>query len=146
MSAVQPLLPEIDFAYAQVPDLHDLIDTLRPHGPVVPVKYLGGPDSLPQKDVPKGKLEGPVLFKSQVIKDTIRKYWVHVPAQYTGEKPANVLVFQDGARAKSGRCSARASARENPACVMGSGAVRLNAPCAAGFSSRNTSAATSSAR
>jgi enterochelin esterase-like enzyme len=67
--------------------------------PVVPVKYPLGPDSLQQKDVPKGKLEGPVLFKSQVIKDTIRKYWVHVPAQYTGEKPANVLVFQDGARA-----------------------------------------------
>ncbi len=41
MSAVKPLLPEIDFAYAEVPDLHDLIDTLRPHGPVVPVKYLG---------------------------------------------------------------------------------------------------------
>lgn len=67
--------------------------------PVVPVTYPLGPDSLPQKDVPKGKLEGPVLFKSQVIKDTVRKYWVHVPAQYTGEKPANVLVFQDGARA-----------------------------------------------
>ncbi len=67
--------------------------------PVVPVKYPLGPDSLPQKDVPKGKLEGPVLFKSQVIKGTVRKYWVHVPAQYTGEKPANVLVFQDGARA-----------------------------------------------
>jgi enterochelin esterase family protein len=67
--------------------------------PVPPVKYPLGPDSLPQKDVPAGKLEGPVLFKSQVIKDTVRKYWVHVPAQYTGEKPACVLVFQDGARA-----------------------------------------------
>ncbi len=67
--------------------------------PQVPVKYPLGPDSLPQKDVPKGKLEGPTLFKSQVIKDTVRKYWVHVPAQYTGDKPACVLVFQDGARA-----------------------------------------------
>lgn len=67
--------------------------------PVVPVKYPLGPDSLPQKDVPKGKLEGPVLFKSQVIKNTVRKYWVYVPAQYDGSKPANVLVFQDGARA-----------------------------------------------
>jgi enterochelin esterase family protein len=67
--------------------------------PKVPVKYPLGPDSLPQKDVPKGKLEGPTLFKSQVIKDTVRKYWVHVPAQYTGDKPACVLVFQDGARA-----------------------------------------------
>jgi enterochelin esterase family protein len=67
--------------------------------PQVPARYALGPDSLPQKDVPKGKLEGPTLFKSQVIKDTVRKYWVHVPAQYTGDKPACVLVFQDGARA-----------------------------------------------
>ena len=42
MSAVQPLLPDVDFAYAELPDLHELIDRLRAHGPVVPVKYLGG--------------------------------------------------------------------------------------------------------
>lgn len=34
-----------------------------------------------------------------MIKETVRKYWVHVPPQYTGEKPGCVLVFQDGARA-----------------------------------------------
>lgn len=67
--------------------------------PQPPARYALGPDSLSQKDVPKKKLEGPTLFKSQVIKDTVRKYWVHVPAQYTGEKPACVLVFHDGARA-----------------------------------------------
>jgi enterochelin esterase-like enzyme len=67
--------------------------------PAPPAKYPLGPDSLPQKDVPKGKLEGPVLFKSSVIKNTVRKYWVYVPAQYDGTKPANVLVFHDGARA-----------------------------------------------
>jgi len=67
--------------------------------PAPPAKYPLGADSLPQKDVPKGKLEGPTLFKSNVIKDTVRKYWVYVPAQYDGKKPANVLVFQDGARA-----------------------------------------------
>lgn len=67
--------------------------------PQPPAKYSLGPDSLPQKDVPKGKLSDPVLFKSKVIKDTVRKYWVYVPAQYDGKKPANVLVFHDGARA-----------------------------------------------
>lgn len=67
--------------------------------PVVPPRYALGPDSLPQKDVPKGKLEGPFLFRSNVIKNTVRQYWVSVPAQYTGDKPAAVLVFQDGARA-----------------------------------------------
>ncbi len=67
--------------------------------PAPPAKYSLGADSLPQKDVPKGKLSDPVLFKSKVIKDTVRKYWVHVPAQYDEKKPACVLVFQDGARA-----------------------------------------------
>ena len=40
-----------------------------------------------------------MLFKSQVIPNTVRRYWVYVPAQYTPGKPANVLVFQDGQRA-----------------------------------------------
>lgn len=63
------------------------------------VRYPLGPDSLPQDDVPEGRLEGPFLFHSKIIADTVRKYWVYVPAQYTGDKPAAVLVFQDGARA-----------------------------------------------
>lgn len=37
------LLPDIDFALDEVPRLHALIDELRPHGPVVRVKYLGEP-------------------------------------------------------------------------------------------------------
>ncbi|MBV9468123.1 MAG: hypothetical protein JO316_18750 [Abitibacteriaceae bacterium] len=61
--------------------------------------YKLGPGSLPQEGVPKGKLEGPFLFKSQIIANTVRKYWVYVPAQYTPAKPACVLVFQDGQRA-----------------------------------------------
>jgi enterochelin esterase-like enzyme len=61
--------------------------------------YPLGSDSLPQEGVPKGKLEGPFLFKSKIIPNTVRKYWVYVPAQYTPEKPACVLVFQDGQRA-----------------------------------------------
>jgi enterochelin esterase-like enzyme len=63
------------------------------------VQYTLGADSLPQDGVPKGKLEGPFLFKSQIFTNTVRKYWVYVPAQYTAEKPACLLVFQDGQRA-----------------------------------------------
>ncbi|MEO8270451.1 MAG: alpha/beta hydrolase-fold protein [Aureliella sp.] len=63
------------------------------------IRYPHGEDSEPQEGVPKGKLEGPFLLHSDIIEDTTRKYWVYVPAQYTGEKPANLLVFQDGARA-----------------------------------------------
>ena len=64
-----------------------------------PGEYTHGPDSKPQEGVPKGKLEGPFEFKSQVFAGTVRQYWVYVPAQYTAEKPACLLVFQDGQRA-----------------------------------------------
>lgn len=61
--------------------------------------YPLGPDSLPQPGVPAGTLEGPLLFKSTAIPNTVRKYWIFVPAQYVAGTPANVLVFQDGQRA-----------------------------------------------
>jgi enterochelin esterase family protein len=61
--------------------------------------YALGPDSLPQAGVPKGELRGPFEFRSQILAGTVRKYWVYIPAQYTGNPPANVLVFQDGQRA-----------------------------------------------
>ncbi|HEX4119574.1 MAG TPA: alpha/beta hydrolase-fold protein [Verrucomicrobiae bacterium] len=64
-----------------------------------PGDYKLGPDSLPQEGVPRGNLEGPFLFRSQVFTNTVREYWIFVPAQYTPEKPACVLVFQDGQRA-----------------------------------------------
>ena len=64
-----------------------------------PGEYPLTPDSLPQDGVPKGRLEGPFEFRSQIITNTVRRYWIYVPAQYTGDAPANVLVFQDGARA-----------------------------------------------
>jgi hypothetical protein len=64
-----------------------------------PGEYPLGPDSLPQAGVPKGRLEGPFLFRSTAIPNTVRKYWIYVPAQYTGAQPANLLVFQDGQRA-----------------------------------------------
>ncbi len=64
-----------------------------------PGDYPLGPDSRPQPGVPKGTLEGPFEFKSQVIAGTVRRYWIYVPAQYKAGVPANVLVFQDGQRA-----------------------------------------------
>ena len=67
--------------------------------PEPPKEEKLGPDSLVQNGVPQGKLEGPFLFKSKVLENTVHKYWVYVPVQYKAEKPACVLVFQDGARA-----------------------------------------------
>jgi S-formylglutathione hydrolase FrmB len=72
-----------------------------------PGTYPLTPDSLPQEGVPKGKLEGPTLFKSQIIANTVRQYWVYVPASYDKSTPANVLVFQDGQRATNPNGSLR---------------------------------------
>ena len=58
--------------------------------------YQLGPDSMPQEGVPKGRIEGPIVWKSQVFPDTVREYWIYVPAQYDAAKPACVMVFQDG--------------------------------------------------
>jgi enterochelin esterase family protein len=68
---------------------------------VPPQKYPRDPDSLAQEGVPKGNLEGPIIFKSHVFEGTTRKYWIYVPAQYDAAKPACVLVFQDGHRASN---------------------------------------------
>jgi len=64
-----------------------------------PGDYSHGPDSLPQPGVPKGRLEGPFEWSSKIIAGTVRRYWIFVPAQYKGDKPACLLVFQDGQRA-----------------------------------------------
>jgi enterochelin esterase family protein len=58
--------------------------------------YKLGPDSLPQPGVPEGKLFGPLTLASNVFPNTTRNYWVYVPAQYNGSKPASLMIFQDG--------------------------------------------------
>ncbi len=65
-----------------------------------PGEYSLGPDSLPQEGVPHGKLEGPLLFHSQIITNTVREYWIFVPAQYTPDKPACVMVFSGWRRSR----------------------------------------------
>ena len=48
----------------------------------VPDTYPPGPDSQPQAGVPKGRVEGPLVWKSTIFRNTIRQYWIYVPAQY----------------------------------------------------------------
>jgi enterochelin esterase family protein len=62
-------------------------------------EYPPTADSLPQPGVPKGKLIGPLEFRSQIIAGTVRRYWIYVPAKYDAKSPPNLLVFQDGQRA-----------------------------------------------
>jgi enterochelin esterase family protein len=64
--------------------------------PRVELKYPYGPDSFRQDDVPRGKVTTHVWKDSKVFPGTIRRYYVYVPAQYDAEKPAALMVFQDG--------------------------------------------------
>jgi enterochelin esterase-like enzyme len=57
--------------------------------------YKLGPDSMEQPDVPKGKVTK-FTWKSEIFPETVRDYWVYVPAQYDEKNPACVMVFQDG--------------------------------------------------
>ena len=58
--------------------------------------YLDHPDSLERSDVPKGKLTQMPKWQSKIFEGTSRDWWVYVPAQYSEDKPACVMVFQDG--------------------------------------------------
>ena len=49
-----------------------------------------------QADVPVGTITKYTNWASQVFTNTVRDWWVYVPAQYRAEKPACVMVFQDG--------------------------------------------------
>jgi len=62
-------------------------------------EYTLTADSLQQPGVPRGRLEGPFEFHSHVFEGTVRRYWIFVPAQYSAQAPASLLVFQDGQRA-----------------------------------------------
>jgi sugar lactone lactonase YvrE/enterochelin esterase-like enzyme len=49
-------------------------------------------------DVPKGRMTQGAFNQSRIFPGTTRAYWVYVPAQYDGSKPACVYVQQDGYR------------------------------------------------
>jgi len=57
--------------------------------------YELGPDSMEQKDVPRGKVTHHT-WTSKIFPGTVRDYWVYVPAQIDPKEPACVMVFQDG--------------------------------------------------
>lgn len=58
-------------------------------------------DSQEQAKTPKGKLLGPFEFHSKIFANTVRQYWIYVPANYkaNAKTKAKLLVFQDGQRA-----------------------------------------------
>ena len=59
-------------------------------------RYELGPDSVRHEGIPRGTVTQHEWLDSQVFADTVRRYYVYVPAQYTPDKPAALMVFQDG--------------------------------------------------
>jgi sugar lactone lactonase YvrE/enterochelin esterase-like enzyme len=54
------------------------------------------PDAVRKDGVPKGTVTQYQLTDSKIFPGTTRDYWIYVPAQYDGKKPAALMVFQDG--------------------------------------------------
>jgi enterochelin esterase-like enzyme len=58
--------------------------------------YTLGPDSLPHDGVPHGTITQPKNIPSKIFPGTSHMYTVYVPAQYDPNKPACLMIFQDG--------------------------------------------------
>jgi enterochelin esterase-like enzyme/sugar lactone lactonase YvrE len=58
-------------------------------------EYPLGPDSQRQPGVPQGTV-AKYTWTSRIYPGTVRDYWVYVPAQYVANKPACVMLFEDG--------------------------------------------------
>ena len=54
-----------------------------------------GPDSKRQDGIPRGKVTRHE-WRSTILDGTLRQWYLYVPAQYDGTKPAALMVFQDG--------------------------------------------------
>ncbi|QHN03583.1 esterase family protein [Granulicella sp. WH15] len=65
-------------------------------GPAPAPPVLTG-DAVQHPGVPVGKLSEKLTLRSQIYDGMLSDYWIYVPAQYDPQKPAAVMVFQDGA-------------------------------------------------
>src|SRR6185436_5199025 len=63
-------------------------------------EYPLGPDSQRQPGVPQGRVTAHRWTTSKIYPGTEREYRIYVPAQYKPDKPACVMVFQDGVRSQ----------------------------------------------
>jgi gluconolactonase len=65
------------------------------------INYPEDPASVEQGGVPKGEVMKFNFSSSKIFPGTTRDYWIYVPAQYKGDKPACVYVNQDGIQWKA---------------------------------------------
>src|SRR5262245_35375951 len=58
--------------------------------------YTLGPDSFARDGVPRGTVSKFTNWSSRSFTNTVRDWWIYVPAQYDSNHAACVMVFQDG--------------------------------------------------
>lgn len=46
--------------------------------------------------IPRGSVQGPFVWKSNIYPGTERNYWIYVPKQYDASKPTCTMIVQDG--------------------------------------------------
>jgi gluconolactonase len=63
--------------------------------------YPVDPASVVHQGVPKGEVLKFTLTDSKIFPGQMHEYWVYIPAQYDGKKPACVYVNQDGIQNKA---------------------------------------------
>ena len=76
-------------AYPNSPETPFVIPTPK-RGP-----FTLGPDAQRKEGVPRG-IVSKHEWRSTIFPGTVRDYWVYVPKQYDGSKPACLYVNQDG--------------------------------------------------
>lgn len=66
--------------------------------PVIQTKPEWTPhaDAIRKDNVPQGKVVDMPPFESKIFAGTTRDWSIYIPAQYTDEKPAALMIFQDG--------------------------------------------------
>ena len=69
--------------------------TKLPHVETKP-EWKPHPDAVAQDGVPKGTVLQMPVFESKIFAKTTRDWSIYVPAQYKADKPAALMVFQDG--------------------------------------------------
>lgn len=86
------------------------------HIPIVNTKpkWEPHPDAVVREDVPKGTVEEMPPWQSKIFPGTIRDWAIYVPAQYKADRPAALMVFQDGAnmRKENGRWRVSSGVRQ----------------------------------
>ncbi|MBK1879186.1 alpha/beta hydrolase [Pelagicoccus mobilis] len=61
-----------------------------------PGDYSPNPHSLPNPNIPHGRIQKFEWNDSRLFPGTTRSFWLYIPAQYEANTPAPFMIFQDG--------------------------------------------------